>query len=195
MIPADRLAELALGAVPTEAERAALAADPALAAELDELETTLGELPLTRSLPPPPGLRGRLLADTADPWWRALDAFAAVCDLGVAALKEVFRRARGEAWCPWPETGVELFHFDGGPATAGADVGFVRAAAGHHFPTHEHLGPESVVVMEGELRYADGSRTLPGQVARMGAGSTHDWVAGPEGVVFAVVVHGVRLLG
>lgn len=181
----DRLLELALGGTPTPAEAQALADDPALARAVADLEDLFAV-----SLQPvaaPAGLRGRLLADTAEPWWRAVDAVSRLVDVGVDELRRVFARAREATWELWPDTGVHLFHFDGGAVTVGADVGLVRAAPGLVFPAHRHVGVERIVVIEGELE--DEGRVLRvGDAADRPADSHHTWTAGPDGVVFAVVL-------
>ena len=48
--------------------------------------------------------------------------------------------------------GMDLFHIQGGPAVADAVNGFVRLAAGLHFPPHTHVGNEKVFVLEGAAR-------------------------------------------
>lgn len=192
-IPDERLAELAFGEPPTEEERVLLEADPALADELARIEDSLAvTLP---PVPPPPPLRQRLMADTADPWWRALEAVTRLVDLSVDGVKAAFRRAREEAWSPWEAMGVDLFHFDGGPITTGADVGLVRAPANHLFLEHRHKGPEHIVVLEGSM-HTGGRWLRAGDTDMMGTNSVHEWVSGPDGVVFAVVIfEGVEIPG
>lgn len=144
---------------------------------------------------PPPALRARLLAETADPWWRSLDALTRLVDLSADAVKGVLQRARTTAWEVWDVMGVELFHFDGGPATAGADVGLVRAPANHLFLEHRHKGPEHVIILEGSM-VAGGRELRVGDTDWMGTNSVHEWIAGPDGVVFAVVLYeGIEIPG
>ena len=53
-----------------------------------------------------------------------------------------------DSWEAGPCEGSGLVHFDAGPATAGADCGFVRVKPGVRFPWHEHQGLETSLVQE-----------------------------------------------
>lgn len=149
------------------------------------------------AIPPSPAGLNRLLSAVANPWVRFLDAFAEIVDLPVAAARAILDRAEvGRGWEDAPVPGLELVHFDGGPRTAGADVGLVRLAPGAVHPPHEHLGEEAIVVLAGSYVDSAGYTVSAGQSERRKSGEPHSFVAGPEGVVFAVVLReGVAFLG
>lgn len=149
------------------------------------------------AIPQPPGGLGRLLNAVANPWVRFLDVFAELVDLPAAAARPILDRAEvGRGWEAAPVPGLELVHFEGGPRTAGADVGLVRLAPGALHPLHEHLGEEAIVVLAGGYLDSAGYSVVAGQVERRHAGTPHSFVAGPEGVVFAAVLReGVAFLG
>lgn len=69
--------------------------------------------------------------------------------------------------------GVSLFHVDAGPRLAGADVGFVRYAAGIDVPWHRHGEEEIMLVLEGAFVELPRHHVLPGDVLRSGPGSSH----------------------
>lgn len=79
----------------------------------------------------------------------------------------------GGGWAPALGPDVELFHVEGGPAVANAITGFVRMAPGTEFPEHEHLGDETVLVLQGSCEDASGEVFHPGDVAAMRAGTKH----------------------
>ncbi len=190
---------------------AAVAADPALARELDALRAAAaaiaGELPVVA---PPAGVKARLEA-SLDALTRPgrLDRFAA----RLAALFDVtVDKARMMlAWIDQPDQadqpdepgrweamapGVSLMHLPAGPACAGADCGFVRLEPGATFPWHAHDGEEVTVVLQGRARDADGTALAPGAEVVLGASTAHDFHAegevGEEPYIFAVRVFGVR---
>ena len=75
-------------------------------------------------------------------------------------------------------------------------MGLVRLAAGALHPLHEHLGEEAIIVLAGGYLDSAGYAVTAGQVERRRAGTPHSFVAGPDGVVFAVVLReGVAFLG
>ncbi|HRI11153.1 MAG TPA: cupin domain-containing protein [Nannocystaceae bacterium] len=148
---------------------------------------------------PSPGLRDRLLASVAAPERRLApfaDRLAALFDVAVARASELLAAlADPRAWKAL-SPGIGLVDVDGGPAIAGADVGFVRVEPGHTFPHHRHLGSERALILRGALVESDGRIFRAGDEARMEAESEHSFAAGPdEALVFAVVVFGVDLPG
>lgn len=195
---------------------AAVAADPALARELDALRAAAaaiaGELPVVA---PPAGVKARLEA-SLDALTRPgrLDRFAArlaaLFDVTVDKARMMLAwidqpdqpdrahpgqpggAARWEAMAP----GVSLMHLPAGPACAGADCGFVRLEPGTTFPWHAHDGEEVTVVLQGRARDADGTALAPGAEMVLGASTAHDFHAegevGDEPYIFAVRVFGVR---
>jgi len=201
----DRQALLAaLGLLePEELEAFARALDASAtlrqeAADWQEVTTLLAS-----SLPPcspPPSLRVALLAETAEGAERfapLLARLAQLLDLGrEAARAQLDRLFDAAQWVAFPLEGITLLHLQGGPATAGADVGFVRVEAGHLFPPHTHLGVEEVLVMQGRFLDSDGTVYRAGDVARGLAGSRHHFEAlAGEALIYAVVVFGVSFEG
>lgn len=138
--------------------------------------------------PPAEGL-DRLLAAVANSWVQMLDAFARLVDLPRDHAERLLNRAeRGLDWGPGPLPGMGLVHLAGGPATAGADVGIVRLPPDFAFPPHSHLGPESVLILEGDYVDSAGYVLAGGQEESREPGTPHAFRAGPKGVVFAVVL-------
>lgn len=150
-------------------------------------------------VPPSAALRARLLASVARPEQRLspfADRLARLIDVAHDRARELLASlTRPEVWerlLP----GVELVHLQGGPAVAGADVGFVRVAAGATFPVHHHLGDEHVLVLQGAYLDSDGSSARAGDSVHLPAGSSHSFVAAPGAdLVYAVVVGGVFFPG
>jgi anti-sigma factor ChrR (cupin superfamily) len=199
----DELAELALGTLPP-GHAAALARDldpAALASEQAAAEAALASLAV--ALPPvapPPGLRDRLMASARGPGRFApfIDRLARLVDLAAARAQELLASlSRPDVWQPSPGPNVRLVHFDGGPACAGADAGFVRLDAGTAFPEHRHLGDETVLVLQGSYLDSGGATIRPGDVIKMPKGSSHHFTAGPdEDLIYAVVVfEGIEIAG
>ncbi|MCA9643331.1 MAG: cupin domain-containing protein [Polyangiaceae bacterium] len=120
---------------------------------------------------------------------------AKLFDLDEPAVDALLPQTVGPDWQAFPIPGVELLHLDGGPATAGADVGLVRLAPGASFPLHRHLGHETALILEGGYTDSAGRGYHAGDVAEMEVDTEHDFTAGPEGCVFAVVVFGVEING
>lgn len=193
----DELAELALGTLPA-AHRAALARDlgpDALAVAETEAAEVLSSLAL--ALPParlPPGLRDRLLASARGPARFApfIDRLTRMVDLAGERVQALLASlAHPATWQPTPGPNVHLVHFDGGPACAAADAGFVRVAAGTVFPPHRHLGEETVLVLQGSYSDSGGAVVRAGDTVKMPQDSRHHFTAGPdEDLIYAVVVFG-----
>lgn len=133
-----------------EVERA-LAADPALAAELATLEDAA--VALAAPVPPPAAVHARLLASIGGgPFERFSAQIASMFDVTVERARELLGlMARPASWEP-AAPGVDLVHVAGGPACAAADCGFVRLAPGAAFPVHTHAGEEVSLILAGQLR-------------------------------------------
>lgn len=157
---------------------------------------------LSLALPPvavDPGARARLLAAVAAPEARFapfVARLAELIDVAHARARELLASlARPELWqTVLPD--VELVHLDGGPAVAGADVGFVRVAAGATFPHHTHLGSERCLVLQGGFVEDDGTVVRAGTSTFRATGTAHSLTALPgQDLLYAVVVFGVELTG
>lgn len=199
----DELVELALGTLPA-AHRAAIARDvgpEALAAAESETADLLSSLAV--ALPPatlPPGLRDRLLASARGPARFApfIDRLARLVDLASDRAEALLASLSDPAtWQPSPGPNVHLVHFDGGPACAGADVGFVRVAAGTTFPDHRHLGEEIALILQGSYVDETGAVLRAGDTVRMVKDTRHQLTAEPaEDLIYAVVVFvGIEIAG
>ena len=102
---------------------------------------------------------------------------------------------QADAWTTGPEPGVDIFHVEGGPQVQDAVTGFVRLDCGATFPEHEHLGDETVLVLQGALIDSNGRYVSAGEAAPMIAGSKHAFrVVGAVPLIYlAVIQHGVRI--
>lgn len=150
---------------------------------------------------PDAALRARLLAAVPQTqrFARFAEAAAALLDIDRAAACELLDRLGERSRFVEALPGVELLWVDGGPGVANALRGFVRVAAGGHFPEHEHLGEEHLLVLQGSLRDESRGRILrPGDLDVMPAGSTHGFVVpagGPDLLGLSVVHAGLRIAG
>ena len=171
-----------------------MAADAAFAAEVDAARAdaaliALGAAPVA----PSEAAAARLEAELAyeGPFASLVSSLARLADLGREKMESLVEGvAQAAGWEDGPGDGIRIFHLDGGPATAGAVVGFVKIPAGGHFPEHTHGGRETVIIMQGTLIDSlDGSSAGPGDVVVREAGSTHTTSAGPdEDCIYLVVV-------
>lgn len=122
---------------------------------------------------------------------------ARLLDVSVDAARAMLDVASGStAYEPGPFDGVALYHVQGGPAVAGAVTGFVRIMPGREFPEHEHLGEETVLVLQGSVLEPETGRIArSGDVLRAGPGVAHTTVArpGPDLVYLAVLFEGLRV--
>lgn len=148
---------------------------------------------------PTADLRARLLATAARPehrWAPFTARLARLIDVAHDRARELLAAiVRPD---PWQRLlpGVDLLHLQGGPAVAGADVGFVRVAAGGAFPEHRHLGPERVLILQGGYVDDQGQTARAGDLVELPAGSSHSFVALPgDDLIYAVVVGGVEFPG
>jgi quercetin dioxygenase-like cupin family protein len=178
----DLLPLYAVGALePDEAaavERA-VEADPLLAAELDAY------LSLVAPVAPSPDLKARLLASAGGGRFeRFSDRMAKLFDVTADKARELLGLVESAASWEHPLPGVHLIHFDGGPACAGADCGFVRIDAGCTFPWHMHRGEEINVILAGTLRDSTGKVLRPGDELVQPANTQHDLTAGDDEVIY-----------
>lgn len=144
--------------------------------ELAELFASLSAPPETDSAALANG-RGRLLAAITasdERFAPLLGKLSRFFDLSVETLRSLFQRAGNEAeWEQGPLPWVSLFHFQGGPAVAGLDTGFVRLKKGMPFPPHRHVGDERVLIIDGGYFDNDGKWYGPGDVHDMSHGTQH----------------------
>lgn len=177
----------------------AVARDPALAAELAAHEAALGAIgaaapPIT----PSPEVLTRLLASTGGGRFEAFSGrMAKLFDVTVDRAREILGLVdRAASWEP-AVPGIALVHFDGGPAVAAADCGFVQIAAGGMFPEHTHRGQEVTLILSGRLRDVDGRVFGPGDELVHEQGTTHHLVVeGDEPCMYASrAMNGIEIGG
>ncbi|MCK6547409.1 cupin domain-containing protein [Myxococcota bacterium] len=142
---------------------------------------------------PSPNVRERLFASVAGEhrYFAFGAALSKYFDLARARVEELIRAIDDAAteWTDGPLPGIRLMHFPGGPATAGADTGFVWFPANLPFPWHRHLGREVNFVMQGSVIDYGGRVYGPGEAIIKEPGTEHEFTIGPEPTLLAVVIH------
>jgi quercetin dioxygenase-like cupin family protein len=135
-------------------------------------------------------LRGRILGDLAGSarFRSVTEALRRFVDLGAAAVDDLLRKIdEASAWTEGMPR-IRYFHFAPGPATAGAEAGFVRLEPGATFPSHRHLGPERTFVLDGVMH--DRGRTYgPGSVIESATGTEHEYTAGAGRDLIIISLH------
>lgn len=153
---------------------------------LEALVLSLGE-----ASPPPERVRSRLLSRLrgVDRFLPFLDRVAALFDLSEdAARAELDSIDQPDAWDELLP-GIRFRDFAGGPALGDAHGGLVRMAPGTVFPTHVHMGDETVLVLQGQLGSDDGRVLRAGDVLVSTDRSSHVLEAvGAQELIYAVVV-------
>ncbi len=168
--------------------------DVAFAAEVDAARDDVALIAMTSPpLAPSNAAQARFDEELAyeGPFATLVSSLARLADLGRKKMEALVAGVADAAgWEEGPGDGIRIFHVDGGPATAGAVVGFVKIPAGGHFPEHTHSGRETVLIMQGTLIDSlDGTAAGPGDVVVREAGSTHTTSAGDdEDCIYLVVV-------
>lgn len=175
-----------------EAANAELGSSQLSERELNQLAAEL-ELSAAEPVRPTAIRREKLLTAVQEGPSRYAPMFDKLCDLfdlGLDQVKAVLERARDTSqWTGMPVPGVQLFHLQGGPATAGADVGLVMLEPGTAFPYHKHLGSEDGVILEGGYVDDSGQLYRAGDRHAMEQGTAHSYRVLPDHrCVFAVVV-------
>ncbi|HEY1556113.1 MAG TPA: cupin domain-containing protein [Kofleriaceae bacterium] len=190
----------ALGVLePDEADAVerAVAADPKLAAELAAFRETAGALvAIVPEVAPQADVKTRLLASVGGGRFERFSARVAnVFDVTVERGRELLGLVERAASWDAPLPGIGLVHFQGGPACATADCGFVRIDPGCTFPWHTHRGEELSIILAGTLRNHDGRLFGPGDELLQAAGTQHELtVAGDEPVIFvARAIDGIEV--
>lgn len=197
--PRDLLPEYALDMLSPEAAASVedyLKAHPDARAEVDALREGASELAAAlTAVAPSPSTRDRLMASVAADgrFARFTDAMAKMFDVTAdraAQLLELVDYAGSWVEGPGPS---RLVHFEGGPAVASADNGFVHIPADTDFPRHEHLGREVSLILQGSATDDQGKTYRPGDLVVLETGSSHSFRSSPgEPLIFAVSVAGIR---
>jgi putative transcriptional regulator len=177
----------------------AVAGDAALAAELAMFQEATGELAeVTQPVVPGPEVKQRLLASVGGGRYEAFSArIARLFDVTLDRARELLGLIERPASWVQQIPGLGLVDFEGGPATAGADCGFVRLAPGAMFPPHTHLGEEATTILTGRLHDPVNDRMIgPGDDYVQVAGTTHYLVCvGDEDCIYATRAVGITLGG
>ena len=147
---------------------------------------------LSPPIPPPLGLKARILRSFERPRYAFLDRVARLLDLSLEAARAALDSLdRPYEWEPGGD-GCVIRHVQGGPRLANAVVGLVRVEGGTPFPRHRHVGEEFVLVLQGGIE--EGGRILlPGDLVHMPADTEHEFRAleGDDLLYVAVVFEGV----
>ena len=202
----ELLPEYVLGELPAEEQRrveALVAASPELQREVDRVtEALAGAAAVLDPLPPPPGLRTRLVHTLGgvDRFAPFVEDLTELFELPAATVRRLLGRIDEDQWetslLGVPLVGAELFHFPVGPGlqASGAAGGVVRLRAGATFPAHRHHGDEVTYILEGGY-LADGRVHGPGSSIPMSTGTAHDYRSAPERDLVMMVLHrGITLL-
>jgi putative transcriptional regulator len=188
----DLLPLYALGILDTDealvVERA-IAADAALAAELAAYQETAGAIGTAiQPVAPSPDVKQRLLASIGSGRFEQFSArIGKLFDVAVDRARELLGLIeRPASWVP-QIPGISLVHFEGGPAAAAADCGFVRLSPGAMFPPHTHLGEEVVTILSGRVHDVTNDRMIgAGEDYVQPEGTNHYLVCvGDEDCIFA----------
>ncbi|MCC7536171.1 MAG: cupin domain-containing protein [Deltaproteobacteria bacterium] len=196
--------ELALGVLSLqerEALEAAARKDPSVARALRSAEARVHALGLlARPVAPPAALRARVLAAVAADgrFGRFVDRVAAILDVTMDRARDLLRGIDDpKSWADGGADGCDLFHLEGGPGALRAVCGFVRLRPGATFPDHEHVGLETVLVVQGAFVDSLGARVETGTQVEMVGGTKHSLTAlpGPDLIYLARIYDGVIIGG
>jgi hypothetical protein len=167
----------------------AISADAVLAAELATYQQTADALGTAiQPVVPPPEVKHRLFASIGGGRFEAFSGrMAKLFDVTVDRARELLGLIERPASWVAQIPGISLVHFDGGPAAAAADCGFIRLSRGAIFPPHSHLGEEVVTILSGRIHDVTNDRIVgPGDDYVQTEGTNHYLVCvGDEDCIFA----------
>lgn len=182
---------------------AAIARDAALAAELASFQAASDEVRTAIEVAPPPEIKRRLMASVGGGRFEAFaERMARMFDVTLDRARELLGLIeRPASWVPQVVPGIFFVDFEGGPAAAAADCGFVRLSPGALFPPHTHLGEEMTTILAGRVHDVTNDRVIgPGEDYVRPEGSTHHLVCiGDEDCIYAsramngISIGGVRV--
>jgi putative transcriptional regulator len=187
LLPLYALGELS--ADEANAVERAIESDPNLAAELDSYLDLV-------AVKPPADVKTRLIASVGGGRFEQFsDRLAKLFDVTIDRARELLGMTEHAASWENPVPGVHLIHFDGGPAYAAADCGFVRIAPGCKFPWHTHRGEEVSVILSGAMRDHDGKLLRAGDELVHQQDTQHELTAeGDEDVIYvARAMNGIEV--
>lgn len=150
---------------------------------------------------PSGAVRARVLSDISEGvrFDGFADSVARLLDCSVDHAVELL--AELDAPNGFPETsmpGVEFRWVQGGPSVDGALTGFVRMPAFANFPDHDHLGDETVLILQGScIEDHSGCILRAGDEAVRSAGTRHTFTVrpGPDLIYLAVAFDGIQIVG
>jgi len=185
----------------------AIASDAALAAELASFQAASDEvrtaIEAEIEVAPPPDIKHRLMASVGAGRFEAFsERMARMFDVTLDRARELLGlMERPASWVPQVIPGIFFVDFEGGPAAAAADCGFVRLKPGTMFPPHTHLGEEMTTILAGRVHDVTNDRVIgPGEDYVRPEGSTHHLVCiGDEDCIYAsratngISIGGVRV--
>jgi len=154
---------------------------------------------LVSPVDPPADLRDRVLRSAAEGGrlHRFADRVAHVLDVTTERARALLDGVDDPtSFGDGPLPGLDLYHVAGGPAVQGAITGFIRLPPGSEFPTHEHLGREHVLIVQGFYRDDAGQLWGPGDEEVREKGTSHAFRVpedSPSLVFLAVVFGGLRI--
>ncbi|MFN7950893.1 MAG: cupin domain-containing protein [bacterium] len=195
----DRLVELALGTL-APGERVTLeehvASCDACREELVRTQRTMGGLALDlRATPPPAALRERLSAAVrgSKRFWPFVDRVAGLFDVAPDEAERVLGRIDEPS--AWVADAVvpraTLLLVSPGPRREGGIASLIRMPPGSRYPRHRHLGEERFLMLQGGVRFDDGSSADAGDSVLGAAGTAHHFVVLPgQDCIAAVVLTG-----
>ena len=179
LLPLYALGELT--ADEASAVERAVESDANLAAELESYLDLV-------AVAPPSDVKARLLASTGGGRFEKFaDRMAKLLDVTIDRARELLGLIERPASWENPVPGISLIHFEGGPAYAAADCGFVRIAPGCKFPWHTHRGEEVSVILSGTMRDVDGRVLGAGDELVHQQGTQHELTNGGDADVIYVV--------
>lgn len=179
----------------------AIERDPVLAAELATYQRTTDALAIASPpVAPPPDIKQRLLASAGAGRHESFSTrLARLYDVTLDRARELLGLIeRPASWIQQVVPGIKFVDFEGGPAAAAADCGFVRLAPKAMFPPHTHVGEEYVIVLSGQIRDLVNNRIIgPGEDYIQGAGTSHylECVSDEDCVYATRAIDGIEIGG
>lgn len=131
--------------------------------------------------------------------WRFDGAVAELLDLPLASARAILDRLDEPSAWNQLMPGVSLCWVEGGARVQDALRGFMRIAAGLTTAEHEHVGTETLLVIQGACREVSSGRIVrPGELLHSQPGSSHaiEAVAGGADLLqLSVAQGGMRIAG
>ncbi len=166
----------------------------------DELDVGVLDFLAGALAPVAPGssLRDRLMgiASGKERFMPFLDRMMTLFDLPESAANgELHTIDKDDEWDDMVP-GVRYRDFEGGPGIGEAHGGLIRVEPGASFPPHEHVGDESMLILQGEVEDDSGKRYAAGDLVESASGTSHDLKnVGDVEVIYAARVIALNFLG